>query len=1441
MEHKDLLYFLQHVGTDPSRLIFEDDLTGIYNRRFLLNYLQHKVSWDSLESRPVSLLMMDLDYFKEINDAHGHDVGDKALIWVAGLVKKLSGDKGLAIRYGGDEFMILLPGADKESALKVGDTLMQQIHTERFYLDEVGDDLNITISVGVASAPDDAQSGKDLIRKADTALYYAKRFGRNRLASAEQVALQDVFPKTAIHQLDKAKITGRKTQLIKVAQALKKFGERQNQFLIIKEADGMGKTEFLGAIRQSLPKNKICQVAVTGIAHEAFRPYYMFTNILIELLNQQPDKGKKVLTGLTPGEINYLSYILPQLGEPQDLSDQEDEKTLREQLFDHLIHFILNLLDSRHFLLLIDDMHYSDPATLFLLRRLLLRRDIPLFICGTAADIRIENLQGQPIPLEQFLAAFEQELNIARLNLPPLTANDITEHFQRIFPNISLPENFEKVLAQLTQGNALFINGILRKLVLDGKVTLTGQQWVVKDLDDGYLPSSLEEIVCQKIAALDEEGRKLLDHAAIFGENVSLSMLAGGSESMEIKIQEFVDQAVTQGLISSEFKKTDEIIGFLSRRVLEITDGSIQEDRKQELHGRIGAYQKNLHNQHLLPSAATLAYHFQLSANLEKARSYQESQQVYNHKIFNAQEAIHYTGESLPDTVSGDFPLDPASRAKIPGLIHLLFTSVRNIKLYPSGSSAILNATKQLKETIDKILADNERLNITQVEKTLMVNGKPLDVTEFKSIAENFVKFLSRLELTGIAFCRGLREKELTVMLESLSRISRKITDRNFWRRFSMEQGLFHIEFKQVRYTTTRGTEKRAKHQETVQENGNAESMPVFAELLDHKYREPDEEDLIRLPQVIRCLLTSANNIKFYPPESKAVSYAIEELSEALHGILVRHPVLTLSQVSNGLLVNGVKIDTTDFKTMSDSFIKLLEKIGLSSLTFLKTISSQELTTFIAAIGQFADDELNSELWQFLAMKQNLSGILFDQSLYEILEEPVEIGSDPTGSIKDPMIEDDANLASRITMEPEVDTPISKSLQAKEDSAALTEAVIETIVQQLHDRFLKGNGKKSRQLVNRLFQGFADQPHNIRTKVITACSRLLDDLDFASQSQWIELLSDPLLEILSEEQHFDILKQTSLLLYRTTAHLIQFGDYERACRIHSGLRLRWQQLQSLQDQPVREEEITFIQELDPKTQGILREDMKSRDPSRLRLCTHLLGSMGPAALPVLIEIIKKEDDLKLRQIAAHLLGNLGPAATKILRREVILEGVAEERVRILDVIDNITRNLKIELAYALGDENPEVRRAAFRLAERLNNEDLTSLLLDYANQEDQSMSVFAIKSLGKLKSTGGVDALIFLMRSTQDTERLIACCRVLGQIADPAAIEPLAKIMAPGGFLSFRKKRNTRVRATAAFALAQIDHPKVAEVLALYVQDRDPRVRQIARDQVNLQTSSSSR
>jgi diguanylate cyclase (GGDEF)-like protein len=80
MDSKDLINFLAHTGKDPTRLIFEDELTGIYNRRFLYRCLESKVQWTALDKQPVSLIMLDVDKFKQVNDRYGHQIGDQALV-----------------------------------------------------------------------------------------------------------------------------------------------------------------------------------------------------------------------------------------------------------------------------------------------------------------------------------------------------------------------------------------------------------------------------------------------------------------------------------------------------------------------------------------------------------------------------------------------------------------------------------------------------------------------------------------------------------------------------------------------------------------------------------------------------------------------------------------------------------------------------------------------------------------------------------------------------------------------------------------------------------------------------------------------------------------------------------------------------------------------------------------------------------------------------------------------------------------------------------------------------------------------------------------------------------------------------------------------------------------------------------------------------------------
>jgi hypothetical protein len=402
----------------------------------------------------------------------------------------------------------------------------------------------------------------------------------------------------------------------------------------------------------------------------------------------------------------------------------------------------------------------------------------------------------------------------------------------------------------------------------------------------------------------------------------------------------------------------------------------------------------------------------------------------------------------------------------------------------------------------------------------------------------------------------------------------------------------------------------------------------------------------------------------------------------------------------------------------------------------------------------------------------------------------------------------------------------------------LTDEFLESAEEKLSDLFLKGDEEEAGQIVTQFFQGFVHRSNEIRSKVIQICDRLLQDPSLASQPQLVELLTDPLLGVLMEEEDLGLLGAIGALLSRTASNHIQFGDYRRASRVLTYLRKCQQQLQEKGIQEAGAKELGSFQELDPKTQQLLLEDLKSQESNRMQEATQLLDGLGPLAFSMLIEIIKKEDDPRIRQIACHLLSEGGEETAALLKRELVLEGFAQQRVRILEVIDVITKDLRKELAFVLEDESSRVRRAGFLLLERLNDERLTPLLVDYANHRDSTIAIAAIKSLGKIQPAGAAGVLVALLHSSKETDRLVAACRALGQIADPASVDPLAKVIAPTGFFSFQKPKDPLVRATAAFALAQIPDPRVAEVLTPHLKDSDWRIRQTAHEIVNGQSPS---
>ncbi|NSA03555.1 diguanylate cyclase (GGDEF)-like protein [Clostridium beijerinckii] len=164
-----------------EELINIDGLTELYNHRYFCDSLAEKVKNGDRNSKPVSMIFIDIDYFKQYNDTHGHQKGDYVLRRIGEIIKSNIGEEDIAARYGGEEFSIILPDANEEEAIQVAENLRKKIECTRFYGEESQPKGKVTVSIGVSVYPYKAKNDIELIKSADDALYRAKFFNKNRV------------------------------------------------------------------------------------------------------------------------------------------------------------------------------------------------------------------------------------------------------------------------------------------------------------------------------------------------------------------------------------------------------------------------------------------------------------------------------------------------------------------------------------------------------------------------------------------------------------------------------------------------------------------------------------------------------------------------------------------------------------------------------------------------------------------------------------------------------------------------------------------------------------------------------------------------------------------------------------------------------------------------------------------------------------------------------------------------------------------------------------------------------------------------------------------------------------------------------------------------------------------------------------------------------------
>ena len=169
-------------------LAIMDGLTKLYNRRYMTTHLNSLLASARDKEKPLSILLMDIDHFKSVNDTHGHDAGDEVLEEFSHRMRKNTRGIDLVCRYGGEEFVVIMPDTDHSLAMVVAERIRKKVAEKPFIIHKGREMLEITVSIGLASTENGLESQDVLLKRADEALYQAKKSGRNRVVAADDVA-----------------------------------------------------------------------------------------------------------------------------------------------------------------------------------------------------------------------------------------------------------------------------------------------------------------------------------------------------------------------------------------------------------------------------------------------------------------------------------------------------------------------------------------------------------------------------------------------------------------------------------------------------------------------------------------------------------------------------------------------------------------------------------------------------------------------------------------------------------------------------------------------------------------------------------------------------------------------------------------------------------------------------------------------------------------------------------------------------------------------------------------------------------------------------------------------------------------------------------------------------------------------------------------------------
>ncbi len=517
-------------GTEmPTGHADVDHLTGVPLRRAFTSQANALLARLRPSEVPPSLLVIDVDHFKLVNDTYGHLQGDDVLRAVVRVFRRVLRAGDVVGRYGGDEFVVLLPWTPLENAREVAERLRVAVEEERVGVREMDTTIAVTLSIGVAAAEGGGHI-EALFAAADRALYDAKRVGRNAVAVAGSAA------ESSRPHLSLNRFVGRVHETRKLVRMLEASFDQQPHVVAVVGEAGVGKSTLL---RQLLPEVRIRNGAlVLGRCLEADvkPPYGPWAEALGAVAARVGQVGR---------EWRELPRLVSSLGDPTQ-SVATDLSGNKYALYNEIAEYLRLAAAECPLVIVLDDMQWADSATWDTLEHLLpqLEKDRIL----VALTIRAEDVTSDAQTRRRRLSRDER---FHELQLPRLSREELEQWLAAASHGQQLGEKLLPVLYRHTEGNPFLVLQVLRSLIEEGDIRYVDGQWTWRETSELRLPVAVSDLMARRLDRLSPKTRGILTTAAVIGRVFDVDLAVAAGAGSENDLLEAVDESIGAAVLDS--------------------------------------------------------------------------------------------------------------------------------------------------------------------------------------------------------------------------------------------------------------------------------------------------------------------------------------------------------------------------------------------------------------------------------------------------------------------------------------------------------------------------------------------------------------------------------------------------------------------------------------------------------------------------------------------------------------------------------------------------------------------------------------------------------------------------------------------------------------------------------------------------------------------------